>query len=90
MGRLWNLPYFIAYVRESRHTRSLIEASGAFTVSAPLQRLDPQILKVCGSQSGRDVDKVQACGLTLAAPIENGVPGIAQAPPQQPLGVSNV
>ena len=80
MGRLWNLPYFIAYVRESRHTRKLIEASGAFTVSVPATRLDPQIFKVCGSMSGRDLDKVQAAGLTLAEPLENGVPALMQAP----------
>ena len=35
IGIEWNRPVFIAYVRETRHTKTMLEASGEFTVNIP-------------------------------------------------------
>ena len=80
-GIVWNLPTFVAYVRDNRYTRELLEATGEFTISAPLQgRLSPTVMEVCGRQSGRDVDKAAAARLTLAEPSVIRVPGVMEAP----------
>ena len=80
LGRLWNLPTYNVYVRESRYTKPVLDCTGVFTVSVPLKEGDPKILKVCGSQSGRDMDKAQELGLTLEEAEVNGVPGIKEYP----------
>ena len=80
LGRIWNLPTYVVYVRESRYTKDVLDKTGEFTVSAPLSGIDPKIQQVCGSLSGRDVDKVKEAGLTLEAPEVNHVPGIRQYP----------
>ena len=80
IGIEWGRPIFIAYVRESRYTRELIDQTGEFTVSAPYGDVDPHILGFCGSKSGRDVDKIRALGLHLELPVETSVPGIQELP----------
>ena len=80
MGVEWGLPIFVAYVRGSRHTHQMIENSGEFTVNIPIGGCDPQILGICGTKSGRDMNKIQALGLTLEEPLNCGVPGIKELP----------
>lgn len=80
IGTNWSVPVFTIYIREGRFTRSQLDKNPAFTVSIPLGKADPKILKICGQMSGRDVDKVQKAGLTLEDPEENGVPGIREFP----------
>lgn len=57
LGTNWGKPVLTVYVRESRLTRDYLDASGEFTVNVPLGAVDPEIIKVCGSKSGRDLDK---------------------------------
>lgn len=64
MGRLWNLPVCTVYVRPERHTFSFMENSDYFTVSV-LPPEQKKTIAFCGSHSGRDVDKIVACGLTV-------------------------
>ncbi len=80
LGIEWGRPIFIAYVRQSRFTRELIDACGEFTVNIPYGDVDNQILGFCGSKSGRDLDKFQALGLTPEEPEKISVPGIRQLP----------
>lgn len=81
LGRVWSLPTFIAFVRTSRYTHEMLEKNPQFTINVPLDgRLPRDIFKVCGTQSGRDLNKVEAAGLTLVNGDEVDVPGIAQAP----------
>lgn len=80
LGNIWGKPTFTAFIRESRHSHSLVEESGEFTVNVPVGRLDPQVLKVAGSVSGRDVDKVRELGLTLVEPQVIATPAIAECP----------
>lgn len=65
VGYEWNRPIFTVLVRKSRYTHELIENSEDFTVSIPLSNNLKKALAVCGSKSGRDIDKFKECNLTL-------------------------
>lgn len=65
IGFIWGKPMFTALVRKSRHTHELIEKSGEFTVSLPLDESMKNALAICGSKSGRDMDKIKECSLEL-------------------------
>ena len=80
LGIEWGRPIFIAYVRQSRHTRQLLDETGEFTVNIPLGTADPNILKVCGTRSGRDLDKINHLNLTLEESNMVKVPGIKEFP----------
>lgn len=80
LGRVWNIPAYTVYVRENRYTKAQLDKTGEFTISIPLDGPIPEIAKVCGSQSGRDVDKVEAAHLTLEAPEQINTPGIKEYP----------
>lgn len=80
IGVQWGKPIFTVYVRQSRYTKQLLEKNGEFTVNVPLGKTDGNILGVCGTQSGRDMDKFAALGLTAVAGDTVSVPGIKQLP----------
>ena len=80
MGIEWGRPMFVAYVRESRYTHEMIEKCGEFTVNIPVGSVDTKILSVCGTKSGRDMDKIEELGLTLVEPENISVPGIKELP----------
>lgn len=64
LGTLWHLPVCTVYVRPERYTYQFMEAQDYFTVSV-LPESETQTIRVCGTKSGRDLDKIQECGLTL-------------------------
>ena len=67
IGMEWGVQIFTAYIRDSRFTYELLEKNPEFTVCVPLDVADPKIKKalaICGSRSGRDVDKFEMAGLT--------------------------
>ena len=80
LGIEWGKPVFVAYVRESRHTRSMLDATGEFTVNIPMANPDKNVLRVCGTRSGRDLDKIRELGLNLEAGEKIQVPGILEFP----------
>lgn len=80
IGIEWNRPVFIAYVRESRYTKTMLEASGEFTVNVPYGALDSSILGYCGKKSGVDTDKIADLGLTLVDSDIVSAPGILELP----------
>lgn len=80
LGIEWNTPLFIAYIRESRFTRELLDRNPEFTVNIPLGKCDPQILQVCGTRSGRELDKIAALGLTPVAGETVSVPALKELP----------
>ena len=63
-GILWGEPVVTVYVRPQRYTRHLIDAEQYFSLSFLPGDKDP-IATLCGSKSGRDMDKVKECGLTV-------------------------
>ena len=77
LGVLWGKPVATAYIRPQRYTREFVEKGEYFTLAffGPEHR---QALNLCGTQSGRDVDKVKECGFTVME-AEGGAPYFAQA-----------
>lgn len=80
IGVEWYKPIFIAYVRESRYTKQMLEENGEFTVNIPYGDYDNRILSYCGTKSGRDTDKIKDLGLTLEPSDVISVPGIKELP----------
>lgn len=64
IGYMWRKPVFMAMVRYSRYTYDLIENSKEFTVSLPLNNELKKELDICGTKSGRDINKFTECNLT--------------------------
>ena len=79
-GTQWGKEIFVVFVRISRYTRELLDQNPEFTINIPLGEVDKEIIKVCGTESGRDIDKVSKLGLTLEASKEISVPGIKELP----------
>ena len=80
LGIEWGRPVFILFVRESRHTKKMLDENGEFTINVPLGEFDKKILSYCGTKSGRDTDKIADLGLTLEAGESISVPGIKELP----------
>ena len=80
IGIEWGKPIFIAYVRESRYTKTMLEQPGEFTVNIPMGEVDKKILGYCGTKSGRNTDKIADMGLTLEEGESITVPGIKELP----------
>ena len=80
IGIEWSRSIFVAYVRESRHTKTMLENNGEFTINVPVGEFDRNILAVCGRKSGRDMDKIKELGLHLVESDVVSVPGIAELP----------
>ena len=64
VGRLWALPVCTVYVRPERYTYQFMESHDYFTVSV-LPAGNSAAMGICGTKSGREVDKVAACGFTV-------------------------
>ena len=64
VGQLWGQPTCTVYVRPERYTYEFMEAHDYFTVSV-LPASEKQIISFCGTKSGREVDKIAECGLTV-------------------------
>ena len=83
IGIEWGVPIFAAYVRTSRFTYDLIERTGEFTVCAPYGELSKTAAKaigICGSKSGRDVDKLAQAGVHLVEADIVRPPAIKELP----------
>ena len=81
LGVEWGKPIFTVFVRQSRHTKKLLDKNGEFTINVPLKDADRKaILGFCGSKSGRDVDKSKEMDLHLEEPDVISVPGIKEFP----------
>lgn len=80
LGIEWSKPIFTAFVRQSRYTKTLLDRNPEFTVNIPVGTMDKKILGLCGTRSGRDLDKFRELGLTAVAGDTVSVPAIAQLP----------
>jgi len=63
VGTIWSLPTFTAIVRPSRYTHGLIKETMDFTVNVPRKGLE-RAVSLCGTKSGREVDKFARAHLT--------------------------
>ena len=64
VGELWGKDMATIYIRPQRYTEEFLNKSDYFTISFYPLDMKKQIHGVCGSKSGRDVDKVKECGIT--------------------------
>jgi flavin reductase (DIM6/NTAB) family NADH-FMN oxidoreductase RutF len=63
IGWIWQRPILMVAVRDSRHTFTLLETTDNFTVTVPTGSGCAKALALCGTKSGRDIDKLAASGL---------------------------
>lgn len=80
IGVIWGKPTFCTYVRKSRYTKQLLDKNPEFTVNVPLGQADKDIIAICGTKSGRDMDKFSYLGLQTEPGVTVSVPGIRQLP----------
>ena len=76
MGILWNRPVAFCFIRPQRYTYRLTEQAERFSLSF-LGEQYRDALKLCGTKSGKELDKFAAAGITAAD--FNGVPFIGEA-----------
>ena len=71
MGIMWNKNVAFAFIRPQRYTLEFVDNSEYFTLCFFPEEYRPA-LTVCGTKSGRDIDKAKETGLTpcfdLSAP----------------------
>ena len=77
VGVLWQAPVATCYVRPQRYTKQFLDEQEYFTLTFFGEEYR-DALKLCGSKSGRDVDKVKECGFTVER-AACGAPYFAQA-----------
>lgn len=76
-GRLWGLQTCTVYVRPERYTYQFMEEQEYFTVSV-LPADMKHAMALCGTKSGRDMDKIKECGLTVCT-ARAGAPFFGEA-----------
>ena len=77
MGVLWNKNVCFVFIRPGRYTYQFIEKNDTFSLSFFSEEWR-NALNVCGSNSGRDMDKAKTTGLVPAAG-EHGTTFFTQA-----------
>lgn len=77
LGVFWGAPAATCYIRPQRYTKEFVDREEYFTLAffGPEHR---DHLALCGSKSGRDVDKVKQCGFTVKT-AQCGAPYFAEA-----------
>ncbi|MGE4277182.1 MAG: flavin reductase family protein [Lawsonibacter sp.] len=66
LGVMWGAPAATCYIRPQRYTKEFVDQEAYFTLSFFGEQWR-KALALCGSKSGRDVDKIQECGFTPKA-----------------------
>jgi len=77
-GVLWNRHVCWCVIRPVRYTYQFMEKADSFTLSFFPEEYR-SALNLCGSRSGRDIDKAAATGLTPVAGLLDGVTTFAEA-----------
>lgn len=63
VGVYWGMNVATTYIRPGRYTKEFVDANDTFTISF-FDKSHKDALMICGTTSGRDVDKVKQAGLT--------------------------
>ena len=77
IGQIWGRPIFIVLVRPSRYSFGLLEDLPEFAVNVPTPDIKKWVA-LCGSKSGRDMDKISECGFTLVDGRDIKIPSISE------------
>lgn len=78
IGEIWHMPVFTVLVRPTRYTFGLMENAKDFTVCV-LPEGFKKHLAICGTKSGRNMDKINVCGFTLEKSSLVNTPYISQS-----------
>ena len=78
LGVLWSKPIAVCFIRPQRYTRQFMEKAENFTLSFFDEKYRPA-LELCGTKSGRDIDKAAAAGITPMAATLPGTTCFAEA-----------
>jgi flavin reductase (DIM6/NTAB) family NADH-FMN oxidoreductase RutF len=78
VGIVWGKPIFIVLVRPSRYSFRFMEHTPEFTVNV-LEETYAEQIALCGSRSGREINKIDVCGFTLEKGHVVRVPFIAES-----------
>lgn len=76
VGIMWGKPAAFLFIRPQRFTRELMDKSGKFSVCF-LPESQREAMAYCGKASGRNENKLAACGLTAGKLA--GVPVLDQS-----------
>ena len=77
LGVIWGAPAATCYIRPQRYTKEFIDREAYFTLCF-FGEEHRKALSLCGSMSGRDIDKVKECGFTVRT-AQCGAPYFEQA-----------
>ena len=77
LGVLWGAPAATCYIRPQRYTKEFLDREEYFTLTFFNEEYR-KALALCGSKSGRDVDKIKECGFTVRT-ADCGAPYFEQA-----------
>ena len=64
LGVIWGFPAATCYIRPQRYTKELVDREDYFTLAFFGEKYR-DALTLCGTKSGREIDKVKACGFTV-------------------------
>lgn len=78
LGIMWNKPFVMVVVRPTRHTFKFINQYDTFSLCAFPEEYRKS-LNILGTQSGREMDKIKAAGLTAIQLDKIAAPGYAEA-----------
>ena len=70
LSQYWGDEVFIAPIRLSRYSHELLQNTDEFTISIPIDESFDEALKICGSVSGKNIDKFDAANIKTK-PSEN-------------------
>lgn len=71
---------FTAYIHKGRFTAEQLQKNPEFTINIPVGDFNKKILGVCGSKSGRNIDKIKELNLTPIDANQISVPAIKELP----------
>ena len=77
MGVLWNKPVCAIFIRPQRYTLEFVEEAERLSLTF-FEEEWRAALRLCGTKSGRDMDKIAEANLTVCH-TENGVPYFREA-----------
>ena len=63
LGEMWGKDIAVAVIRPTRHTYGFMENNEYFTLSVLKESISKATHAICGSKSGRDIDKTAETGL---------------------------
>ncbi len=64
LGVIWGAPAATCYIRPQRYTKEFVDREEYFTLTFFPEEYR-KALSLCGSKSGREIDKVKECGFTV-------------------------